>query len=103
MHPSPSALVEMSDADLETYREELRVQSIETDEDFNGACRARMDLIDGILGDRRRGPKDTPPELLERAVRELAAEHTRHEITAMVHDIYNHLNDEATRRHWSQA
>jgi len=48
-------------------------------------------------------PPEAPPELLSRAVRELAAEHTRHEIAAMVAAIYDQINDEAARRHWSQA
>lgn len=60
MHPSPAALIEMSDADLNTYRDSLRIQAIDTDEDFNGPCRARIELIDGILADRKRGPREAP-------------------------------------------
>lgn len=60
MHPSPNALVGMTTDDLMSYREELRMQAIETDETFNGPCRTRVELIDAILADRKHGPGADP-------------------------------------------
>lgn len=58
MHPSPAALLNMTDAELKTYRDELRALAIEADETFNGPYRTRVALIGAILDDRRYGPTD---------------------------------------------
>lgn len=53
MHPSPAALADMTNDELDAYREELRELAIETN-DLSGAYQARIDLIDAIRADRKR-------------------------------------------------
>jgi hypothetical protein len=53
MHPSPAALMTMTDAELGDYRAELRELAIDTDETFNGPYRTRVALIDAIMDDRK--------------------------------------------------
>lgn len=60
MHPSPVALMTMTSAELETYREELSRLSIEANEDvITGVYRARYNLVDAILADRKAQARST--------------------------------------------
>lgn len=56
MHPSPAALIEMTDAQLTEYREQLRTTMLDHPEhdEINSPYRARVDLINAILDDRKR-------------------------------------------------
>jgi hypothetical protein len=64
MHPSPDALMTMTNDELLAYRAELSELEMNTDDVFN-AYSTRKALIDAILSDRKRNAGLATPEILD--------------------------------------